>query len=266
VVAQRDPGSAHRSGKTEADIVAYARENTPRLALLSDRAVLSIYHANQRHVWGANVIAGVAAALARRGLHVRAERLPAICFLDMTGYTRLTAERGDTEAAALAEQVGRVVARTSVAHGGRPVKWLGDGVMLYFPAAGPAVLAALGMVEGVAAAGLPPAHVGLHSGPDLFQEGDYYGQTVNVASRIGEYARPGEVLVSQEVVDAAAGGEVTFREIGPVELKGVAGVVHLYQAIGSGHQRSPVGKAGGRAPDPVTGRKPRKRSTGNTFG
>jgi class 3 adenylate cyclase len=218
-------------GKTEIDLAAYARENTPKLAQLSDRTILSIYHAHQRHVWGANIVSGHATALVRRGLHVQTERLPAICFLDMTGYTRLTAERGDSAAAALAEQVGRVVARTSVAHGGRPVKWLGDGVMLYFPEAGPAVHAALGMVEGVAAAGLPPAHVGLHSGPVLFQEGDYYGLTVNVASRIGEYARPGEVLVSQEVVDASTGSDLSFREIGPVELKGVAGVVHLHQAM-----------------------------------
>ena len=166
----------------------------------------------------------------RRGLHTRAEKLPAICFLDVTGFTRLTQERGDTAAAELAERMGRVVQRTSVQHGGRPVKWLGDGVMLYFPEAGPAVLAALEMVEGVAAAGLPPAHVGVHAGPVLFQEGDYYGQTVNVASRIGEYARPGEVLVSQEVVDAADDAAVTFRAIGPVELKGVVGVVRLHEA------------------------------------
>lgn len=59
----------------------------------------------------------------------------------------------------------------------------------------------------------------------VFQEGDYYGQTVNVAARIGEYARPGEVLVSQEVVDASEGAGV--REIGPVELKGVSGSVRL---------------------------------------
>jgi class 3 adenylate cyclase len=219
------------AGKTEMDVAEYARVHTPLLGELSDKAILSIYHAQQRHVWSANIVAGIAMALVRRGLHVWSERLPAICFLDMTGYTRLTAERGDSAAAALAEQVGRVVQRTSVAHGGRPVKWLGDGVMLFFPEPGPAVLAALGMVEGVAAAGLPPAHVGLHAGPVLFQEGDYYGQTVNVASRIGEYARPGEVLVSQEVVDAAGAGEVTFREIGPVELKGVSGVVHLHQAM-----------------------------------
>ena len=70
-------------------------------------------------------------------------------------------------------------------------------------APGPAVLAALQMVQGVAGAGLPAAHVGLHAGPVLFQEGDYYGRTVNVAARIADYARPGEVLVTQEVVDAS---------------------------------------------------------------
>ncbi len=64
----------------------------------------------------------------------------------------------------------------------------------------------------------------------IFQEGDYYGTTVNVAARIAEYARPGEVLVSQEVVDASLGGEVTFREIGPVELKGVSGAMRLHAA------------------------------------
>ena len=90
------------------------------------------------------------------------------------------------------------------------------------------------MVAGVAEAGLPPAHVGLHAGPVIFQEGDYYGQTVNIASRIAEYARPGEVLVSQEVVDASGGTELTFREIGPVELKGVSVAMRLHVASEAG--------------------------------
>ena len=120
--------------------------------------------------------------------------------------------------------------RASVKHGGRPVKWLGDGVMFFFRDAGPGVVAALEMVEGVIEAGLPPAHVGLHAGPVIFQEGDYYGQTVNVASRIAEYARPGEVVVSQAVVDASGGAGVSFVEIGPVELKGVAGTMRLHAA------------------------------------
>ncbi len=86
------------------------------------------------------------------------------------------------------------------------------------------------MVAGVAEAGLPPAQVGLHSGPVIVQEGDSYGLTVNIVSRIADYARRGEVLVSLEVVDAAGGSGVAFREIGPVELKGLTGAVRLHQA------------------------------------
>ncbi len=153
-----------------------------------------------------------------------------MCFLDITGYTRLTQELGDAAAADLATSLARLVERTSVRYGGRPVKWLGDGVMFFFPQSGPGVVAALEMVAGVADAGLPPAHVGLHAGPVVFQEGDYYGQTVNIAARIADYARPGEVLVSQEVVDASSESDLAFREIGPVELKGVSGAMRLHVA------------------------------------
>jgi len=57
--------------------------------------------------------------------------------------------------------------------------------------------------------------VGIHAGPVVFQEGDYFGRTVNLAARIGEYARPGEVLVSQEVVDAAEGGRCRSPRLVP---------------------------------------------------
>lgn len=90
--------------------------------------------------------------------------------------------------------------------------------------------AALEMVDGVAAAGFPPAHVGLHAGPVIYQEGDYYGQTVNLSARIADYARAGEVLVSQTVADATHEEGIAFAVIGPVELKGVSGTVHLLRA------------------------------------
>ena len=72
--------------------------------------------------------------------------------------------------------------------------------------------------------------MGLHAGPVVFQEGDYYGQTVNIASRIADFARPGEVLVSKDVVEASEGVSAHFTDIGPVELKGVGGTVHLLAA------------------------------------
>jgi len=86
------------------------------------------------------------------------------------------------------------------------------------------------MVEALADAGLPPAHVGLHAGPVVFQEGDYYGQTVNVAARIGEYARPGETLVSRAVLDSCDATRTSFQDVGRVELKGVSGLVELFAA------------------------------------
>jgi adenylate cyclase len=89
------------------------------------------------------------------------------------------------------------------------------------------------MVEAAPDLGLPSAHVGLHAGPVLFQEGDYFGRTVNIASRIADYARPGEVVVSREVVDLSSGDAVIYTEIGAVELKGVSGPLHLFSARGS---------------------------------
>jgi adenylate cyclase len=86
------------------------------------------------------------------------------------------------------------------------------------------------MADALPAAGLPPVHVGLHAGPVLFQEGDYFGQTVNLSSRIADYARPGEVLVTRSVAEVSSDPGVRFDEVGPVELKGVAGPVPLLRA------------------------------------
>ena len=205
-----------------------------RMSVLTEQAVVAMYHLQQTRAWTANLIDGLEAQLAEAGLHSRLERPPAMCFLDLTGYTRLTQERGDLAAADLAGSLGRIVQRSAAHHGGRPVKWLGDGVMLHFANPGQAVVGALEMVGAVTAAGLPPAHVGLHAGPVIFQAGDYYGSTVNIASRISDHAGPGQVLVSQAVIDAATDIDVAFTEVGQVELKGVAGPLPLFQAAPAG--------------------------------
>lgn len=221
-------GPAMEAG-IQADEILGADFNN-QMAALMERTVVGMYHLQQTQAWTVDIIDGLEGMLAAAGLHSRLEHPPAMCFLDIAGYTRLTQEQGDAAAAQLAEQLGRLVQRISVKHGGRPVKWLGDGVMIHFPDPGQGVAAALEMVDAVVEAGLPPAHVGLHAGPVIFQEGDYYGQTVNIAARIAAYAEAGEVIVSQAVVDACAGTTVTFGEVGPVELKGVAGAMPLYAA------------------------------------
>jgi adenylate cyclase len=219
-----------KEGMSTAEMLQAQADLGSRLNPEMEQVLVTIYRGQQEHAWSQSALADVEEALERAGLLDRLHRPPAVSFLDLTGYTRLTEERGDEAAAELAETLASFVRRRSQEHGGRPVKWLGDGVMFYFADPGESVLAALEMVDGVATEALPPARVGIDAGPVIFQEGDYYGRTVNVASRIAEYARPGEVLVSQAVVDAADGSPVTFTGIGPVELKGVGGVLQLHSA------------------------------------
>jgi adenylate cyclase len=218
------------AGMAENEMLEAQADLGSQMAPLREQALLAIYHGQQEHVWNQAFVEHVEDALEAVGLYSRLDRPPAMCFLDITGYTRLTEERGDEAAADIAAQLAHLVRRSSQEHGGTPVKWLGDGVMFYFREPGDAVLAAVEMVTVVGSHGLPPAHVGIHAGPVVFQEGDYFGRTVNIAARIADYARPGEILVSQEVVDAAEGGPVTFTKIGPVELKGVPGTLRLYIA------------------------------------
>jgi adenylate cyclase len=218
------------SGMTEGEMLEAQADLGSRMAPLREQALLAVYHGQQEHAWSQGFVEHVEGVLERAGLHRRLDRPPTVCFLDITGYTRLTEERGDEAAADVAARLARLVRRSAQEHDGTPVKWLGDGVMFYFREPAAAVLAAVEMTEVVGSHGLPPAHVGIHAGPVVFQGGDYFGRTVNIAARIAEYARPGEVLVSQEVVDAADGGSVTFTEIGPVELKGVSGTLRLHAA------------------------------------
>jgi adenylate cyclase len=215
---------------TEGEMLQAQADLGSQMTPLIEEVLLAIYHGQQEHTWSQVFVEHVEGALEAAGLYRRLERPPAMCFLDLTGYTRLTEERGDAAAAELAARLAGLVRRSALEHDGTPVKWLGDGVMFYFREPGAAVVAAVEMVEVVGRQGLPPAHVGIHAGPVVVQDGDYFGRTVNLAARMAEYARPGEVVVSQEVVDATQGGPVTFTEIGPVELKGVPGTLRLYIA------------------------------------
>jgi adenylate cyclase len=158
----------------------------------------------------------------------RTPRAPAIAFLDLTGYTALTEERGDEAGADLADRLATLVHEAARPHGGNPVKWLGDGVMFHFDDPSAAVLTGLELVERTPATVDVRARVGINAGNVISRDGDYFGRTVNVAARIADYARPGEVLVSEDVRDRWEGDEVRFEEIGPVALKGLREELTLY--------------------------------------
>jgi adenylate cyclase len=170
-----------------------------------------------------------------RGIAPRQPRqLPAIAFLDLSGYTALAEERGDEAAAEVAAGVADVVQDVAVGHGGRPIKWLGDGVMMYFADPSAAVVSGLDLVEETERAISAPARVGINAGPVVVQEGDYFGRTVNVAARIADYAAPREVLVSEQAREAAANAvAIAFELVGDVALRGVPRPVRLHRAVRS---------------------------------
>jgi adenylate cyclase len=197
---------------------------------LVDRALLAMYRRQQELAWTEHLVEHVETALEQTGVLGRPGRVPAMCFLDLVGYTRLTEERGDQAAAELAGALAVLVDRSSREQGGVPVKWLGDGVMFHFWDPAGAALAALGMAEELPAAGLPPAHVGVVAGPVVAQGGDYFGRTVNLAARIAARASAGQVLVTQSVVETASPQGVRFVELGEVRLQGISRPVRVFEA------------------------------------
>jgi adenylate cyclase len=167
-----------------------------------------------------------------RGISPRPPRQPpAIAFLDLTGYTALVEEHGDEAAAEVAADLAEVVQDAAQTHGGRPVKWLGDGVMLHFNDSAGAVRSGLELVEQTERAMSVPARIGINAGAVIVQEGDYFGRTVNVAARIADFARPREVLVSDEAKHGAGVESVDFELVGDVTLKGVSRPVRLHRAV-----------------------------------
>jgi adenylate cyclase len=218
------------AGLDERQLIELGTQLGDRVIGLLERVLLMVYRRRREHVWTEHAINHVEQALESSGLQQRVSQPPAICFVDLTGFTRLTEERGDEAAAQVAGRLVALVNEISRRRGGRPVRWLGDGGMFYFREPGPAVVAGLDLVERGPAVDLPPAHVGIHTGPVISQDGDVYGRTVNLAARIASYAQAGQVVVSEETAQRSGDRRVWFDPLGAVELKGVAKPLPLYLA------------------------------------
>jgi adenylate cyclase len=211
---------------------AYEQANVLGLEMtpLQEQMIIDLYRRQQERRWTEYAVESIEEVVEAMGLYRRPERPPAFAFVDLAGYTRLTDERGDEEGARIAAQMSSVVEQVASSHQGVPVKWLGDGVMVSFRDPGPAVHATLEMIERAPSIGLP-AHGGIAAGPVVVQDGDYYGRTVNLASRIAGGATAGQTLVSELVAELADGSGVAFREVGPIELKGFAEPVRVFEAL-----------------------------------
>jgi adenylate cyclase len=220
-----------RSGATEQDLLDTSGMMGAQLPPLFQQTLMAVYRRHRQHVWLDHSIGHLERILETNGLHRRLQAPPCVCFVDLTGFTRLTEEQGDAAAAEFAGRLAALVEGISRRHGGRPVRWLGDGGMFVFREPAAAVAAAMDMVAQAEHGGLPPTHIGIHAGPVVLQDGDVYGSTVNIAARLSARAGPGEMLVSQPVADRLPQPS-RLQPVGAVALKGVAQPLQVWRWAG----------------------------------
>lgn len=154
--------------------------------------------------------------------------LAAVWFADVVGYTRLS-EENEGEAVRLVHGFQQVAREVVARHGGRVVKFLGDGALAEFSSTEMAVRSAEALIRAFAAAAAAEGlasdqlRVGVHVGDVVATEdGDVYGDGVNVASRIQAVGDPGEVSVSEDVRrQLRQRPEFRFASRGERELKGL---------------------------------------------
>jgi adenylate cyclase len=151
-----------------------------------------------------------------------------LCFIDLTGFTAFTEEEGDIEALDVVENFVETVEAT-LPRDATIVKTIGDEVMVVSP--DPASLtewavAFLGRFDR-----RPQPRVGIHSGEAVYRDGDYFGNSVNLAHRIVNRALAGEVLVTDRVAASLETRPMLRLEpIGEVSLKGFPVPTALFAA------------------------------------
>jgi adenylate cyclase len=142
----------------------------------------------------------------------------ALCFIDITGFTRFTEEEGDLEALDLVERFVETVESTLPPEA-TIVKTIGDEVMVVSPDAASLTEWAAGFLGRFPER--PQPRVGIHCGEAVYRDGDYFGGQVNLAHRVVSSAQAGELLVTDRVVEAIEDRDgLAFDPIGEVSLKG----------------------------------------------
>lgn len=151
----------------------------------------------------------------------------AIVFADLAGFTALTEAHGDQDAAGLAARF-YALARGCLAPPVTLVKTIGDAVMLASPDPAAAVAAARAIVAAVAAEpDFPEVRVGVHVGPAVARDGDFFGATVNLAARVASHARGGQIVGTRALLEHLP-GDLPTTALGEVRFKNVSQPVAVY--------------------------------------
>jgi class 3 adenylate cyclase len=161
-------------------------------------------------------------------------RLSTILFTDIVGHTEMMQRLGDARGRDVLREHERITREVLKAHGGAEVKTMGDGFLASFGSVTKAVECAIALQRGFAewnAGGPEPLHVrvGLNAGEPIEEEGDLFGSTVILASRIASAAKGGEILAADVVHGLCSGKPFAFSDRGEQALRGFEKPVRLYE-------------------------------------
>jgi adenylate cyclase len=215
-----------RPGDTEHDVAVRYAEASREL-----RPVLS---ASLDHILGIHLRelvrqAAVGAAELESGSLLGSVEI-AVSFADLVGFTKLGERVAADELGSVADRLSELAGEVAAAPV-RLVKTIGDAAMLVSRETAPLLDATLALVERAdrEGEGFPQLRAGVAAGAAIGRGGDWYGRPVNLASRITGFARPGSVVATREVRDAA-GDAYSWSRVGKRRFKGVRGEVSLYRA------------------------------------
>jgi adenylate cyclase len=164
-------------------------------------------------------------------------RLAAVLAADIAGYSRLIGADEEGTLARLRTLRRELIDPAITEHRGRLVKTTGDGILVEFASTVDALRCASAIQETMAArnAGLAGEHriefrIGIHQGDIVVEDGDIFGDGVNIAARLEALAEPGGICVSRRVQEDADGRlDLAFEDIGQQSLKNIARPVRVFR-------------------------------------
>src|SRR6478752_4697515 len=166
----------------------------------------------------------------------QSRKLAAVMFTDIVGYTALMGN--DEQKAFELLRKNREIQKPIIEEfGGRWIKELGDGVMASFSAVSNAVYAAIKIQEACYNAQAFELRIGIHQGEVVFENGDIFGDAVNIASRLQALAPPGGIFVSESVHrDIANKNDIKSEFVRLENLKNVKEPIPVYKIFSAGKE------------------------------
>lgn len=155
-------------------------------------------------------------------------------FTDLVGSTQISSRQGDARVLEILSRHDEIVRAALANYGGREVKHTGDDIFASFSYVSRAVECAMEIQRAFgeptsATAAKGRVRIGISAGEPVSRHEDLFGAAVNLASRICAHAAPGQILVSGAVRELSVGKPLTFRDRGPIALKGFDDPVRLFE-------------------------------------